>query len=253
MEYKVTKFSKISNILFVTFSIFLITFVWIEYYTHSIKKAITLSPIITIGFILISYPILKYFRSKSLVKSNHIKDKDQLKLNLLMGKSDVVNDYLLKIFNLILKQKLSSNLFILEDNSLVLFYFEKPQFEQDTLNEILRNYLQNKITIFCLSYEQLVYPSNTQINLINLDKISTQISSSSLKFPINIELKSKPKFSLKDMFCIILKKDKSSKYLYASMLLIFTSLITPYSIYYIAFSTMLLLLSIYSRFNTKFN
>lgn len=253
MEYKVTKFSKISNILFVTFSIFLITFVWIEYYTHSIKKAITLSPIVTISFILISYPILKYFKSKSLVKSNHIKDKDQLKLNLLMGKSEVVNDYLLKIFNLILKQKLSSNLFILEDNSLVLFYFEKPQFEQDTLNEILRNYLQNKITIFCLSYAQLVYPSNTQINLINLDKISTQISSSSLKFPVNIELKSKPKFSLKDIFCIILKKDKSSKYLYASMLLIFTSLITPYSIYYIAFSTMLLLLSIYSRFNTKFN
>lgn len=253
MEYKVTKFSKISNILFVTFSIFLITFVWIEYYTHSIKKAITLSPIITIGFILISYPILKYFRSKSLVKSNHIKDKDQLKLNLLMGKSDVVNDYLLKIFNLILKQKLSSNLFILEDNSLVLFYFEKPQFEQDTLNKILRTYSPTKITIFCLSYAQLVYPSDTQINLINLDKITTQISSSSLKFPINIKLKSKPKFSLKDIFCIILKKDKSSKYLYASMLLIFTSFITPYSIYYIAFSTILLLLSIYSRFNTKFN
>lgn len=253
MEYKVTKFSKISNILFVTFSIFLITFVWIEYYSRSIKKAIILSPLITIGFILISYPILKYFRSKKLAKSNNIKDKDQLKLNLLMGNSDAINDYLLNIFGLSSKQKLSSNLFILEDNSLALFYFEKLQFEQDTLNKILRIYSPTKITIFCLSFAQLVYPSNTQINLINLDKISSQISSSSLKFPINIELKNNPKFSLKDIFCIILKKDKASKYLYASMILIFTSLITPYSIYYIAFSTLLLLLSIYSRFNTRFN
>ncbi len=253
MEYKVTKFSKISNILFVTFSIFLITFIWIEYYTRSIKKAIILSPLITIGFILISYPILKYFRSKNLAKNNNIKDKDQLKLNLLMGNSDVINDYLLRVFNLNPKQKISSNLFILEDNSLALFYFEKLQFEQDTLNKILRTYSPSKITIFCLSCNQLVCPNDTQINLINLDNLSTQISSSSSKFPINIELKNKPKFSPKDIFCIILKKDKASKYLYASIILICTSLITPYSIYYIVFSTLLLLLSIYSRFNTRFN
>lgn len=252
MEYKVTKFSKISNIIFATFSIFLITFIWLEYYTRSIKKAIFLSPLISIGIILISLPIIKYFRSKKVAKSNSIKDKDQLKINLMMGNADTINNYLLKTFSLTPKQKISSNIFILEDNNFAFFYFDKEQFEQDTLNTILRNYIPHKITIFCFSHCQLIYPNNTEISIITLDKIFSKISSSS-DFPINIELKNKPKYSLKDIFCIILKKDRASKYLYASIILIFTSLITPYNIYYISFNTLLLLLSIYSRFNTRFN
>ena len=67
-----TKFSKISNLIFLTFCAFVISFVWLNKYISNIKLS-TISSIIIALFFFVTYIVFKYFQNKFYTQNNNQK------------------------------------------------------------------------------------------------------------------------------------------------------------------------------------
>lgn len=253
MEFKVTKLSKISNAIFLLLTLFLLSFIWLEFYIRKIRLSLIISIPISIAIYIIYSQIKKLIEKSKVKKLKTKQSKDNIILQLSLGKESLINQYLLNLFDYTNALELSSNHYILDNTTDIAFSFEKECLEQETFNSIIRKRHTDNINIFCNDFKVSHMPKNIEINFINIDKIYTQIIDKESIIPSNIELKKQPKYRLKDILCIVFNKSKSLKYFYTSLLIIFASLFTPFTNYYIIISTLLLIASVYSKFNTRYN
>lgn len=253
METKVTKLSQMSNAIFFISVVYFLSFLWLEYHLHSIKKAFWLAIVATVTISTICFFIKRVFSSKHKSQSLAQKEKEFLKTQLIWGNEDTINAYLAELFDLDISTKTSPNSYGLADGGEVIFCFEPNGLDLSLLSKIIRGSNSSKITIFCIDHTPFLHPTNMEITFFTLDDIYTRQKSSSSKIPTNINIENKPKYSLKSVLCIALNKGRTKNYFWSSILLIFMSLFTPYNIYYLVVSTILLLLALYSRFNTRFN
>lgn len=253
METKITKLSQISNVIFFVSAVYFLNFLWLEYYLHSIKKAFWLSFLTTAIASTIVYFIKKYLGSKKKSQTQVAKEKEILKTQLIWGNEDEINKYLMELFELKLAKKINSNHFVLSDKSEVFFKFNTSGLDIENLSKIIRCSHSSKVTIFCVSHIPFCKISNKEITLITLEEVYSRQKELSSQISTNITIENKAKYSLKTILCIALNKGHSKNYFWSSILLIFVSLFTPYNVYYLIVSTALMSLSIYSRFNTRFN
>ncbi len=63
---------------------------------------------------------------------------------------------------------------------------------------------------------------------------------------------SKPKLTSKDILAVVFNRTRAKGYLICGLILIFSSLFTPYNLYYVISSTILLFMAMYSYFNTTY-
>mgnify|MGYP003303336586 CR=1 FL=1 len=75
--------------------------------------------------------------------------KDDLILQLTVGKEDIVEQYLLNLFELNGYKKLSDNHYI-ENNSEIIFSFSTETMDQDTINSLIRKRTTDRLYIFCI-------------------------------------------------------------------------------------------------------
>ena len=68
-----------------------------------------------------------------------------------------------------------------------------------------------------------------------------------------IELKQSQKITINDLLAYSLNKKRTKGYFLASCIMLFSSFLVKYNLYYIIFSTLLLILSLISFINPKFN
>lgn len=252
METKITKFSQISNKIFLAVSIYMLTFVWLEFRLHSLKSALLLSTPITLVLLIIFFYISKIRAKKKEKLSLRAKDKEHLLNQIIWGNATCINKFILEIFGYEKIEKISSSCYENDDLS-IHFCFNKEILDNYQLANIARNTTKQSIMIFCITSSINVQPDDKEICIIDLNKLYQILGEKASQLPTNINIKNKAKYRLKDVLCIVLNKGRSRGYLMSAILLIFLSLFTPYNIYYIISSTILLLLSIYSRFNLKFN
>ncbi len=250
-----SKFSKISNLIFLTFCAFIIAFIWINNYISNIKLAL-LSSIIIALFFFISYLVFKHFQNKIYTQNYTQKlNLEDLKTHLLFSNEQEIIKLIKTIFNFSNILKIDKSHYIDSNTNIDIFLmFEKEILSYDDYIYIYKNRINNHLKIFCISslnnYPEL---ENTTIEVFNILQINKNLQNNNDKIINPVKFKNKPKLRVKDILCVALNRSKSRNYFLFGLLILFTSIFTPYYIYYTFIGTLLLLLSLYSRFNSRFN
>lgn len=247
-----TLFSSISNTLFLLLTILIISFIWVNYYIHNFYLSLFSSFLIVCGFSII-YFSLKSFKNKKVNQKNKLKLKhEELKTTLIFNTNSVNSIIISKLFNY---NKLTptekQNQFTYNDQDIFILLYKEKITEEDIIGT-LKTRINNSVKIFCIEYTCNIAINKIDIEIIDLSQIENQLNINPIKIE-PITLKKTPKLSLFQYLCIIFNKTKSRGYFGFGLLLILTSLFSPYYTYYLIIGTLLLLVSIYSRFNKKFN
>lgn len=253
MQQKSSKFSKISNIIFIESIVFILSYIWVNFYLKRILLSFFISFTLTLLISLIFFYFKSKINKKKQNKINEIEHKLKLKNYLKLNKRNITNNYLISKFKFTNLKKIDNNHYHNKTSNFDVFIF----LNIDEFNEykVYNNHISNKITIISIDEIKLNYIlKNTSIQIIQYEEIY-QLCKADFEnlIPNIIEEKQKSKFKLKELIPQILVKKNYKKFFSLGMLLIFSSILTKYKIYYLLISTLLLLTSIYCRFNTKFN
>lgn len=249
METKTTIFSKISNFLFLILIIFCLTFLWINYYIKSIKLSFISAILICSAFIIIYQPTKQFINKKKSKKNKELNDFNNFKLQISYCKYTDIIDILKDYLNIKNYKQISENHFFINQTYDLFFYDNNSN-----IKDIFRQRKSSNIKIFAFSEIKLdIKANNIDIEIINLDTLYKINNIANYNIPNIINIKKTNKYSLKDIFCIVLCKEKSKSYFWLGLLILFSSLLTPFNSYYIIYSTILFFLAIFSRFNPFFN
>lgn len=250
MDYKITKLSQISNTLFFASIIFCLFFLWCNYYTKNINISFLSSIIVFFAFLILYIPLKIHIKNK---KNNIKKNKENLeyfKLQLQYSKETTLVNTLNKYLNTDNFQKISSNHYFV-NNDYDLFIYKSH--ENTKIEQFFTTRISNNIKI--LTLEQLDFPikiKDVNITFLDLNDFYREYIEKFNGELETVETKIKPKYGLKSILRIVLCKEKSKNYFWIGFLLLFSSLFTPYSTYYIIFSSILFIMSLISRFNFAF-
>lgn len=246
MNTKKTYFSTISNILFVSIVIFSLSFMWVSFYTRKVKLSIISSIIIVVCFLIICIPFCLFKSRKQKTKNITINNLKNFKTTLKYQKYSVTIDFIKTLMNYKILSKINDNHYVADNSVDIYLCFN----DNIILDEIYSSRIYDSINIFCLEdYKIPTQLDNVKVNIYNAEFLFLSPNQSMLP-PISITKKAK--YSLKNIFCIILDKKKSKNYFYISLVLLITSLFTPFTNYYIVVSTVLFILSLLSRFSHHF-
>lgn len=253
---------KIVNLIdkiFVTVTLFLLVFAWINFYMRSLWTSFILATIISIALINIIY----FFINKKQTKINNIKVNnekiDNMFLAFKLSSKEEKLSLLNKIYSVNYPTKFKKGvLFYEKDNKqhqiILATHFDKV--DQRTLLNLLDENATNAdcYDVICVSSEYInsnIY-ANKSIEIINKEKLYKMFVETSV-FP-NTEMLakniSKPK--IKDILREFFVPSKSKSYFFCGLILIFSSIILPYHYYYIVFGSVLLLFSIICKLLPKF-
>lgn len=248
METKVRKLSHLSNFIFFASVIFCLAFLWCNYYIKNIKVSLISSIIITISILIISISI-KQIKSKNLhLKKSNEQALENFKLNLQYCKNS-------EILNIVCCPQISNNLhkkspYHYHTNTFDIFIFINTDDICKAYNERITN---NVIIATNQNIDIPVHSESLQIKIISDKDLFILAKEKNFKFQNQFNNKKTNKYSLKDILCILLCKAKSKSYFGFALLLLFGSLFTPFSTYYIVFSSVFFALSLFCRFNKYFN
>lgn len=254
MNTKQTIFSKISNTLFLIISIFFISLIWINYYIKNLRNSIIYSIIISMSLCTIFFAFKKIKSTKEKVKKNSALNLEYLRQQLLLGNDESTIKKICKAYNInnftAINEK---HIFDYNNNIDYFFIFDTNKVTEKDNIYIIKNKLSNNIKIFCIEYNTSPIIKNCNIEYISIKEILNELNKNNIKINYNIEILHKTKIGLKEVLNSIFNKNKSKSYFWFGFILIISSLFTPFTNYYIISGTILIILSIYSRFNKKFN
>jgi len=250
MEIKTTKLSKISNIIFAIFATSIITFIWINFYLRNIKLSMIYSLIFSLIIISIIY-LIKYFTQKKNIKVLNIeKNKSELKFKLQFSKRKLVNNYILDLLKFNHAEQLSSNHFYNHKTNQDIFIYLNDNINSEIYNDSL-SYNIIIITLDNTNFQNEI--NEYTIEIINFNKLYDLSIQNNIYPNFNITKAKPTKYKLNNILENVLTKHKSKKLFLIGITILISSLFTKYNIYYIIMSTILMLLSVYARFNKKYN
>jgi len=254
METNSTIFSKISNTIFLISSIFMLCFFWCNFYLKNLTHSIFSSLVITSCFCLIYFITRHHVNIKAKTKKTLRLNKEYFINQLTFGKANNIQNYIIKLYQ-ITNYKIISAYHIIENSQNIdIFINFNENINQEKIIQLIQNSKNTIIDIYCSSHDKtIITPDLYQLNFYTVDDIFKKSQIENIPLDLSINIKKSNKLSLKTILCTVLSKSKSKNYFLLSLLLLFSSLFTPYNVYYIICSTILILLSIYSRFNKKFN
>lgn len=255
MNTSKTLFSKISNNLFLIFCIFVLSFVWTNFYLHSNKNSLITSIILILAFCIIYYPIKNKYNKTQKSKTHSKESKENTKIQMLLGNDDYTINLIKECFNLTNITQTSQNNHFLDivNNIDYFFVFNEKELSENTIVNIYKTKQFNNIYIFCLSSIDFPKEQSCKFEIINFEKIYTELSKNNIVYNNNIKITQKQKLKISDITKVIFNKSKSKNYFWFGIMLLFSSFFTPYFIYYISIGTILILISLFSRFNKYFN
>ncbi len=257
--------STVFSMLFRISLIFLISFIWARYYIDSLYLAIFVSALATIMIdIFIKLLSTKHQTSLSLKKKELEKIED-CRNSFLFGEEKQTLDFYYKLAKSKHEATKKKEYILIEhDNGekIVLFpFYTYRKFAIDDLifciNKI-KNIGCTKLVICTNEYDGTVnkFADKISLNILILNCEQTYLKLLKVYdfYPEKIiELKTSQKNSIKDLLAYSLNKKRTKGYFLASCIMLFSSFLVKYNIYYIIFSTLLLILSLISFINPKFN
>lgn len=248
---KTTIFSKISNIVFLFLSIFCLFFLWSNFYIKNFSISLICSVIVIITASIIYFTINYHLNKSRSQKNNKIKNIEHFQTQLLYSSDENISNLITTVYNLDVKNVIKNH--IITKTSDYYFCFTRDITEFDII-EFIKNRETDDITIFAInnlkSYQTI---ENVKIKVITISEFFNQKNDKNIDLKSNIIVEKKAKIRFKDIIRVVLCKERSKGYFGFGLLLIFSSLFTPYNIYYQVVATLLIILSIFSRFNHYFN
>ena len=254
MEVKKTTFSEISNTLFIIFVLFLISFLWCNFYIRNLKNSLICSIIIILGFSIFYIPhkIKKHKKSKSCLEN--IEKDSYYKAQLLLSDNKDILNFITKLYNYKNIEHITDNHIIVNENLDIYIAYSENALTNDDIYNIYKNSKCTEIKVFTNTKpNQTIKILGKQLEFIDYQSLLSKCKETKTFFDNNINVEKKQKYKLKDTLCIVLGKERSKSYLLSGLLILFSSMFTPYNVYYVIISTILLALSVFSKFNTLFN
>lgn len=259
------KLSSLLSIIFRITLIFLIVFIWARYYIDSLYIAIIVS---CLGTIMIDL-FIKLIRNKHdktlSLKRAELEKIESINNTFLFGDE---NETLMFFYNLALKKhnaiKKKDYILIEHDNGekivLMPFYTYRKVNVDDLIlcvNKI-KKIGPTKLVLCVSSADSLIYKFveklSLEIVILNKEETYLKLLSEYNFYPDNlINLKEVQKNNIKTLVSYSLNKSRTKGYFLASCIMLFSSFLVRYNIYYIIFSTFLLILSLISFINPRFN
>ena len=250
------KFINILDLIFITIASFLLVFAWVQFFLRNLIFSLLISAIITSSMLI----TIKLIKSKHL---SRLQNKTRLEADILKFKLTIQTLPSTKFAQLIKKlipQRLNPHIqkgdIIFTSNNTSTICTYSDELNVSILLKIIKEKLSDSLIIFCPDYSEDVKHistsfQNKSIKLVKLDELYPIFNQHNIQIDTsNINLH-KCKLTLKEIALNAISRDKSKGYFISGLILLFTSIIIPYRIYYVIFSTILLGLSIICRFRTK--
>lgn len=248
------KFINTVDTIFLAFVILFVCFAWIQFFIKNIILSLFISLILSFGIIL----TLNYFKSKKYKNTQSILKRDY---DFSCFRVAIQTMSVLKLTSTIKKiiphkycpKSIKGDIhFIKNGESYILTFYYIDELKHNSLLNIVKNKICDNLIVFCSSYTQEAKSisgvfTNKSIELIDLEQLFEILNSKNVLIDTsNINLE-KPKKTIKQILKNIISRDKSKSYFIGGIVLLFTSLIIPYKIYYILFSSALFILSVICR------
>ena len=254
------KFINVLDFIFISAGILLIFFVWINFFIRNIFLSFLLSLFLSGVTIFIIIYLKNRKTNKSNLKFNQQQSLAKFKLAIQSSSSQKLISILKQLIpqNCPVKIKQGNIYFTSKEKECVFIPFYSQDLNDTLILNLIKNINLSNITIFCSNYsKEAKYISsifnNKTINLVSLDELYVLTTQKKIKVNTeNIDL-TKPKISIKEILINSIKKDKAKGYFISGLVLLFTSIIIPYKIYYVIFSSILILLSIICKFKPEKN
>lgn len=255
--FKNIRLGSIADFLILSFCVFLISFAWARFTTHSLMFAIGFSCIAVVGFNGIRFSLNSKKQSKILVKQGKEKLMEESMINLI---SSTQEDNLELFKNILLAQNadniIVNNVIVANDTSFIIDFDTKVL----TLEKSLRNIKScikngakkiNVLCYSCLSKDKTTLESIAfaKVQVLEKEEVFLKYLDANKMYPedvISFDNENK-KIKIKELLRMGLTKEKSKQYFLSGILIFFCSLIVRYNFYYVFMSSVLFMLAILSR------
>lgn len=248
------KFVNIIDTVFVSVATFFIVFAWIQFFVKALMLSLLLSIIITISILF----VFRWLKTKKYnTKQNQLNTSSRLahfKLGIQTMPSTQLTALLKKVLPSHYLPKINKGdiNFIKDNNNHTFTFYYSGELNEAKLLELIKTKKTNNLTIFCSNYNNDVKLianafKNKHISLISLDQLFEIFNSKNIEIDTSHIDLNKHKITLKEIIKNSISRQKSKGYFISGLILLFTSLIIPYKIYYVVFSSILFLLSLLCR------
>ncbi len=270
--YKLTHFCnhlymskfKIVNLfdkIFVSVSIFLIIYAWLNFYIRNLFSTFILSLIFSSAIIFVLYYFLnkKHERVKLSKKSTDEMNKSFLSFRLTPKKEKL--DLLYQIFSREYETKLDNGIlsYVKDDkNHIVLIATHIDRINENELINLVDEFVNldfDVIDIICQDVSQNINSNifiDKKIVFLTKEKLYTDYFSKYSIFPDDSKIDTSiTKLKFRDILKNFFLPEKARSYFFCGLILIFSSIILPYHIYYILFGSTLLIFAIVCKLLPK--
>lgn len=255
---------EIVSIFFRLLLIFLISFIWLRYITRDFKLSVAVSIFLTLA---IDFTI-KFFGDKK-KRKGIARQKEKLEIESYIN-SFIFNDdaYSVNFFHQLASKRhsaIKNRRFVTithPDSKIILFpFFLYRPFDADDLIFVYNNLKSQNFSklIICtnkINSDVFKLCKKINSNIILLDGEQTYIK---LLLEYNcypdkcLQTEDLNKFTWNDLLTYALNKKRTKGYFFSSLILLFSSFLVSYNIYYVVMSSLLLILALISFTNPRFN
>lgn len=254
--------SRIFSTFFRILLIFTIAFIWSRYYIKNIWTALLVCLAATLGLDIILHLIFSKKETKNNLKKEE-QDRCQNYANkLIFSENSYVMNFFFKLLSAGHEVKKFSKFLLISSEDFKICVVPSFHYDAFKAEDLIVAYnIANKCgadrLVVCTSDVDKSAENLSRklgLNTIILNKFDTyeKLYKPANIFPEELKLKEN-KMGIKELISFGLNKKRTKGYLFASIILIFSSFIVKYNIYYLISSTILLILSLISFINPKFN
>ena len=260
-----TRLSKFLNTIFKYTTIFLLFFVWLNFYLKNFILSIFISVLLSILIGL----LLEFFSRKKqnilTLKKSEKKLIEECSFQFIFSEKK----YHLNFYQMLLSKKykveLMSDFLIVKNNDKCTLFIPIYQTSEIKSDDIIQSYLKakelgiNNIVITCKSYNEDALQYSKYVKDITFNLLDENLTFKHILKPLDtypnfsIEKKKVDKLKYNEIKKSALNKRKSKSYLLSAILLVFSSFFTKYNLYYLITASLLFILALYSSFNTNYN
>lgn len=249
-----TKIYSIIYYILIFVCTFVVSFIWVSYFTKKPVSLLSISAIIGLIFCLIIYSKNRKNNKQKLIEKTDENNLDIIKKYLLLSNQNSVNKFMNKYIDNT-KILLNKKYIVSQDNNTIFYPITHvEQADIYTLSACIKdiNEKYEKIIFIAFSYDNSVYKTidsiflsqNIDIMTINdLYKDYIKNKNDNLQ-EYNLSIEQPKKITWSKVKETIFNSNNWKKYLYFGLIILMFSLTTRYKIYYVAITSILWLLGI---------
>ena len=254
------KFVNILDIVFLIIFTFLIVFAWVQFFVKHLVLSLFISLILCGGIVFISRYIKSKKHLKYQLKQKQNEDFIKFKLTIQTMPTQQLISLIKKLIpSSYVPKSIKCDLHFIKNNSKHIFTFCYNEIlTENKLLELIKTKKSSNLTVFCASFDKSIKHiasafKNIKIGIIDLEQLYQIFNYNNILIDnSNIDL-TNSKLTIKDILKNSLSRSHAKGYFISGLILLFTSLIVPFKLYYVIFSSTLFVLTILCMFKHKSN